>query len=145
VSSCAAANLGRSDSPTTSCGSNVAVVGQYSGGDRTVCIDQGDKAPFQLALLSYSAAAWVLTGAVDRVSAVQVYSYDNGTTCESFGAPVHIQISGSSPANPYSYGSSMGQCATHTGYAGAVFGVDQSAVCHMNCGLSGYTCLQIDP
>jgi len=145
ASSCSVALPSCVDSLTTTCDSNVAVIGQYTGGDRIVCIDRGDASPVALALLSYESAHWKLTGAVERLSGVQVYSYDPGATCEGAGAALlGIQIGGSVPADPYSYGGTMSDCAAHTGYAGAVFGVTQTDVCDMNCSTPSY-CQQINP
>jgi len=145
ASSCSAGAPACIDSLTTTCGSNVAAVGQYTGGDRIVCIDRGDASAVALALLSYETAHWKLTGAVERLSGVQVYSVDPGTTCDGAGAALlGIQISGSVPFDPYTYGSSLSDCATHTGYAGAVFGTAQTDVCDMNCTTPTY-CLRIDP
>ena len=146
VTSCAEAGLSCKPSPTSSCSSGVATAGQYDGGSRTVCIERGTMTSLKLALLTYAKASWILTGAVSRLSTVQVYSYDPGTTCVGGGAvPVAIQIAGSIPADPYSYGSAMSECSVHTGYAGAVFGVEQSQVCDLNCNLYSYTCLSINP
>lgn len=139
-------------SPAPACGSNVAVVGHYDGGSRTICIAKGDGTPFELALLSYDPTTWTLVGEVSRVTSLQVYSYEPGTTVQGAGAvPTNIQISGSSPADPYDYSMSLGDCPAHTGYAGAVFGAPQAEVCHMETGLPGacsgpdYTCLAITP
>ena len=139
-------------SPAGPCTSDVVVVGHYEGGTRTICIAPGDGSPFQLALMSYEATAWVLGGATYRVSQIQVYGLDPGGSISGNGAiPTAIQTGGSVPADPYDYAMSMGDCPAHTGYAGAVFGVLQASVCHEEqglpdaCGYPAYACLQIDP
>lgn len=134
------------------CGSSAVVVGHYEGGGKTICIAQGDGSTFDLALMSYDPTSWSLTGAVNRINKIQIYSFDPGTTIQGNGAiPTSLQTGGSVPANPYSYAMSMGDCPAHTGYAGAVFGVPQADVCHMEAGLPdacsypGYACLSISP
>ncbi len=134
------------------CASGVVTVGHYEGGSRTICIAQGNGTGFDLARMSYDASNWTLTGAVGRIKNLQVYSYDPATTVAgNAGVPTGIQIRGGSPADPYAYAQSMGDCPAHTGYAGAVFGVPQANVCHEETGLPGacsypsYTCLAISP
>lgn len=139
-------------SPVGGCGSDVVVVGHYAGGDRTVCVSQGDGTPFSLVLMSYETTNWSLGGATNRVTALQVYSVDAlGALMGNGAIPTQTQQGGSVPANPYSYAQSMGECAAHTGYAGAVFGEPEGNVCHMEAGLAGecsypaYSCLSISP
>src|SRR4051812_24091846 len=106
------------------CASGVAVVGHYAGGARTVCIEQGDNSPFELALMSYETTNWTLSGATGRITKIQVYTYDPaGSITGNAGIPTMVQVGGAIPANPYNYAMSMGDCPAHTGYAGAVFGV----------------------
>jgi hypothetical protein len=139
-------------SPVGACATDAVVVGHYEGGNRTVCVSQGDGTPFQLALMSYETTSWTLTGAVGRVAAIQVYTFDAfGGITGNAGIPTSIQQGGSMPADPYDYAMSMGDCPAHTGYAGAVFGVPQASVCHMEMGLPSqcsypsYACLSISP
>jgi hypothetical protein len=139
-------------SPAGVCASDAVVVGHYQGGNRTVCIGQGDGTPFELALMSYETTSWTLTGAVARVTQIQVYTVDPfGGITGNAGIPTSIQQGGSSPADPYTYSGSMGDCPAHTGYTGAVFGVPQASVCHMEIGLPSqcsypsYSCLSISP
>jgi hypothetical protein len=139
-------------SPVGPCGTDVVVVGHYEGGDRTVCIGQGDGSTFKLALMSYETTAWTLAGAIQRVTQIQVYSFDAfGSIMGNGNIPTMIQAGGAVPANPYDYAMSMGECPAHTGYAGAVFGVAQASVCHMEeglpsaCSYPNYTCLSISP
>lgn len=139
-------------SPAPVCMSTAVVVGHYEGGNKTVCIAAGDGSSFDLALMSYDPTNWTLVGAINRVTKIQVYSYDPGTTIQGNGAiPTSLQTGGNVPANPYNYAMSMGDCPAHTGYTGAVFGVPQAEVCHMESGLAGqcsypgYACLAISP
>jgi len=130
----------------------VVVVGHYAGGARTVCIEQGDSSFFALALMSYETTDWTLSGATGRITKIQVYTFDPpGMVSGNAGIPTSVQVGGSFPANPYDYAMSMGDCAAHTGYAGAVFGVPQAAVCDVELGLPGacgypsFSCLSVDP
>lgn len=139
-------------SPVAGCAGDVVVVGHYQGGNRTVCVSQGDGTPFSLALMSYETTNWSIGGATARVTALQVYSVDAlGTITGNGGIPTQTQQGGAVPADPYDYAQSMGECAAHTGYAGAVFGETQGNVCHMETGLASecsypaYTCLSISP
>jgi hypothetical protein len=133
------------------CGSTAVVVGHYSGGPRTVCIQPGG-GTFDLALMSYETTQWTLAGDVARVAQLQIYSFDAfGSITGNGGIPTAIQMGGSVPADPYDYSMSMGDCPAHTGYTGAVFGEAQANVCHMEMGLPSqcssptYSCLLIDP
>jgi hypothetical protein len=139
-------------SPAGDCVSDSVVVGHYSGGDRTVCIEVGDGSPINLVLMSYETTNWTLGGEVSRLAALQIYSYDPpGTVTGNGMVPAMIQQGGSVPADPYDYAMSMGDCPAHTGYTGEVFGDGQANVCHQNASLLGgcsdpaYTCLAIDP
>jgi hypothetical protein len=134
------------------CASNVVVVGHYTGGARTVCIQQGDNSSFSLALMSYETTNWTLSGATGRITKIQVYTYDAaGMISGNAGIPTSVQVGGAIPADPYNYAMSMADCAAHTGYAGAVFGVPQAAVCDVEQGLPGacgspsFSCLSVDP
>lgn len=143
---------GCTPSPVGSCASDVVVVGHYEGGTRTVCVEAGDGTPFELALMSYETTEWQLGGEIGRISQIQIYSVDPFGSIAGNGAiPTSIQVGGSVPADPYAYAPSMGDCPAHTGYTGAVYGVPQPEVCHMETGLPGacgypaYACLAVDP
>lgn len=138
-------------SPVTSCSSDVAVVGHYVGGTKTVCIEAGDGSAIRLALMSYEVTNWTLAGAVHRVSALDVYGHDGiGTLSGTSGIPTTTHGTGGT-CNPYSYAGSMGDCPAHTGWTGCIYGVPATSVCHMEIGLSSecsypsYSCLSINP
>jgi hypothetical protein len=144
--------LGCTASPVDSCGSDAVVVGHYNEGDRTVCVEQGDSSSFSLALMSYEVSNWTLSGATWRIDELAVFGYDGiGTITGNDGIPTTTQVSWGGECYPYDYASSMGDCPAHTGWAGCMFGVAQSDVCHMEIGLASecsypsYTCLAIAP
>lgn len=145
------APAGCTASPVAGCASGVVVIGHYAGGSRTIDIAAGSTS-FQLVLVSYDPSSWALTGATSRVSSLKIFSYDAGTTITgNAGIPTAIQTGTGGACSPYSYASSLGDCAAHTGYAGCVASVPASSTCHMEMGLSGacgyptYSCLHIAP
>jgi hypothetical protein len=145
------APAGCTNSPVSSCASGVVVIGHYAGGSRTIDIAAGSTS-FQLVLLSYDPSSWALSGATSRVSSLKIFSYDAGTTITgNAGIPTTIQTGPTGSCSPYTYASSMGDCAAHTGYAGCVDSVTASSTCHMEIGMSGacgypsYSCLHIAP
>ena len=142
---------GCTTSPVGTCASGVVVVGHYSGGSKTVDVAPGATA-FKLALLSYDKTSWTLSGAVARVSRIEIFSYTAGTTIAgNAGIPTTIQTGPTGTCSPYTYATTMGECAAHTGWAGCKFAVAATAVCNAELGLSGacayptFTCLRISP
>ncbi len=138
-------------SPVTGCASGVVVIGHYGGGARTIDIAAGSTS-FKLALLSYDPTSWTLTGATTRVSSLQIFTYDAGTTIAgNTGISTTIQTGPTGTCSPYTYAGSMGECPAHTGWAGCKFSVAGTSACHMEVGLTGacsyptYSCLRIAP
>ncbi len=138
-------------SPVVGCSSGAVVIGHYAGGPRTIDIVPGST-NFKLALLSYDASSWTLTGATTRVTSLQIFSYAAGTTIAGNGGiPTTIQTGPTGTCNPYSYATSLGECPAHTGWAGCKFSVPSTSVCNMESGLTGacsyptYSCLRIAP
>lgn len=133
------------------CTSNVAVVGHYVGGTKTICIMDGDGSAIRLALMSYDVTNWELAGALYRLPEVHVYGHDGIGTITAPGVTVHTYGPGGT-CDPYTYASSMGDCDAHTGWTSCIFGgIPPSDVCHMESGIASecnyptYTCLAIDP
>lgn len=138
-------------SPVSGCASGAVVIGHYAGGARTIDIAPGSTS-FKLALLSYDPSSWTLTGATTRVTSLQIFSYDAGTTIAgNAGIPTTIQTGPTGTCSPYTYAGSMGDCPAHTGWAGCKFSVAATSTCHMETGLGGacsspsYSCLRIAP
>jgi len=141
---------GCTPSPVSSCTTGTVLVGHYTGGERTIAIEPGTKL-FTLTLMSYETTNWTLIGATGRILKIQIYSYDPvGTITGNSGIPTTTQV-GTGTCDPFKYGSSMSDCASHVGYASCIHAVVTSKVCHMETGLTGacgtpsYSCLLINP
>ena len=144
---------GCTPSQVDGCESNAVVVGHNVGGDRTVCVDEGNGIAFRLAVISHDTTNWTFEGAVWRLSEIQIWGYDPiGTVRGADSVPTTLnEWYPAMACDPHNYGDSLSDCAAHTGWAGCVFDVDPSTVCHMELGLQWecsqpyYSCLSIDP
>jgi hypothetical protein len=130
------------------------VIGRYEGGNRTINIPAG-VATFRLCLMSYEPTNWTLTGAVGRITQLEIYGFDAGSTITGNGGiPTNIctpcagGCACSAGCSPYTYSGSMGDCAAHTGYAACRWGITAAQVSHvtsgLGCGYPAWSCVTVN-